>query len=184
MDRELSIQKLSPEHEAKLAELHGAEGCCRAAGLPAHRRGRVPAPGGHHRAHRPRGGRADRRRDPGALPEQVRQRAEPDEEVALRKQAELRSVLVTGGRGASTSHELAAVHGWGVLVKPRTARASPQGRTASGPVIRQSWPVRRRPTMRRGPGWRASATSPPAITSGPRHERRGRVLRPAADASA
>jgi hypothetical protein len=38
--------------------------------------------------------------------------------AAVRKQAELRSSTATGGSPRPSSHELAAVHGWGVQVTP------------------------------------------------------------------
>ena len=115
---ELWVQKLDDEHEAKLAELM------------------APVSATEQRAYEDTVVGEFRRRE--GITERVDYEAaerlvaearsqyrtrfgrelRPEEEAALRKQAELRSVLVTGGRGASSSWELAERHRWGVVKAP------------------------------------------------------------------
>ena len=139
MDRELSIQKLSPEHEAKLAELM-------APGSAVEQRAYQDTVTGEFRRREGITERTDHEAVE-RIVDETRQlyrtrfgrELTAAEAATTRKQAELRSVLVTGGRGASTSHELAAVHGWGVLVKPANgegiAMRQTDGSYTGDPVI-------------------------------------------------
>jgi hypothetical protein len=118
MDRELWVQRLSPEHEAKLAELQAP------VGVTEQRAYESTVVGEFRR----REGITERIDHQGAeqlvaeVKSEYRSRygreLKPAEEAALRKQAELRSVLVTGGRDASSSWALAERHRWGVVKEP------------------------------------------------------------------
>ena len=112
MDRELWVQQLDAEHEAKLAELS-------APGSAVEQRAYQDTVVGEFRRREGITEHTDHEAVERIVTEtrqlyrtQYGRELSDSEAATTRKQAELRSVLVTGGRGASTAHELAAIHGW------------------------------------------------------------------------
>ena len=118
MDRELWVQRLSPEHETRLAEL-------RAPGGAAEQRAYQDTVIGQFRRREGITEHVDHEAAEQLVAEtRTRYRTmygrelDPGELATTRRQAEMRSVVVEGGRAPESSWGLAERHRWGVLKEP------------------------------------------------------------------